>query len=266
MNKRRHMLFLMAFLSLCLLTVPVFAKNKEKQRKEDKTTQVTIKQEATETTATTEKSTEAEKNSVYFSFAIYKDQDITLEDTDIFKITLQDTSGNAHTIELNAYESSMAAIDNTIDEGEYTVTAIEYKGINQDIINNGFGLAKQINLSITDTPEIPFYVGKRSTAISGLFVVKNNKVVESSTASSTQQTLETTQNVAGTTSADMDEENTTGSVSKDPSKEEVVEVIKPKTEKKTSQFFPFSFTKFFMAVVLMGICGIWTFVFYQKNK
>ena len=58
------MLFLMAFLSLCLLTVPVFAKNKEKQRKEDKTTQITIKQEATETTATTEKSTEAEKNSV----------------------------------------------------------------------------------------------------------------------------------------------------------------------------------------------------------
>jgi len=48
MNKRRHMLFLMAFLSLCLLTVPVFAKNKEKQRKEDKTTQITIKQEATE--------------------------------------------------------------------------------------------------------------------------------------------------------------------------------------------------------------------------
>ena len=46
----------------------------------------------------------------------------------------------------------MAAIDNTIDEGEYTVTAIEYKGINQDIINNGFGLAKQINLSTTDTP------------------------------------------------------------------------------------------------------------------
>lgn len=266
MNKRRHMLFLMAFLSLCLLTVPVFAKNKEKQRKEDKTTQITIKQEATETTATTEKSTEAEKNSVYFSFAIYKDQDITLADIDIFKITLQDTSGNAHTIELNAYESSMAAIDNTIDEGEYTVTAIEYKGINQDIINNGFGLAKQINLSTTDTPEIPFYLGKQSTTISGLFVVKNNKVVESSTASSTQQTLETTQNVAGTTSADMDEENTTGSVSKDPSKEEVVEVIKPKTEKKTFQFFPFSFTKFFMALVLMGICGIWTFIFYKKNK
>lgn len=90
--------------------------------------------------------------------------------------------------------------------------------------------------------------------------------MESSTASSTQQTLETTQNVAGTTSADMDEENTTGSVSKDPSKEEVVEVIKPKTEKKTFQFFPFSFTKFFMALVLMGICGIWTFIFYKKNK
>lgn len=160
----------------------------------------------------------------------------------------------------------MAAIDNTIDEGEYTVTAIEYKGINQDIINNGFGLAKQINLSTTDTPEIPFYLGKQSTTISGLFVVKNNKVVESSTASSTQQTLETTQNVAGTTSADMDGENTTGSVSKDPSKEEVVEVIKPKTEKKTFQFFPFSFTKFFMALVLMGICGIWTFIFYKKNK
>lgn len=106
----------------------MFAKNKEKQRKEDKTTQITIKQEATETTATTEKSTEAEKNSVYFSFAIYKDQDITLADTDIFKITLQDTSGNAHTIELNAYESSMAAIDNTIDEGNTLSQQSNIKG------------------------------------------------------------------------------------------------------------------------------------------
>ena len=87
MNKRRHMLFLMVFLSLCLLTVPVFAKNKEKQRKEDKTTQITIKQEATETTATTEKSTETEKNSVYFSFAIYKDQDITLKSNTSFTVS-----------------------------------------------------------------------------------------------------------------------------------------------------------------------------------
>lgn len=96
MNKRRHMLFLMAFLSLCLLTVPVFAKNKEKQRKEDKTTQITIKQEATETTATTEKSTEAEKIVFIFPLQFIKIRTSHLQ-IPIFLRLLYKTHQGTHT-------------------------------------------------------------------------------------------------------------------------------------------------------------------------
>ena len=73
------------------------------------------------------------------------------------QISLTDIAGKEHTIELNAYESSTSAVENSLDEGGYTVTSIEYKGINQDIISGGFGLSKQMNLQISDTPEIPFY-------------------------------------------------------------------------------------------------------------
>ena len=171
-------------------------------------------------------------------------------------------------VELNAYESSTSAVENSLDEGGYTVTSIEYKGINQDIISGGFGLSKQMNLQISDTPEIPFYIGSDSTALSGLFIVRDGKQVKTASEQSTQQTSVTTQDTTNTTETvqDTSEENATESTRKDPDKEDVVEVVKEKKKGKKSQFFPFSFKKLLMAVIILFICGVWTLVFYQKNK
>lgn len=265
-KKRRYIFFLTVILSLGIMSAPVFAKGQNKKKDTKNSIQVTTEQQ--KSSPSTEKSTEAEKNTAYFTFAIYKDDNIVLTDTDIFKLTLNDTAGKEHTIELNAYESSTSAVENSLDEGGYTIKAIEYKGINQDIISGGFGLAKQMNLQTSDTPEIPFYIGSESTALSGLFVVRDGKQVKTTSEQSTQQTSETTRDTTNTTESvqDTSEENAAESTRKDPDKEDVVEVVKEKKDKKTSQFFPFSFKKLFMAIIILFICGVWTLVFYQKNK
>lgn len=265
-KKRRHIFFLTVILVLSIVSAPVFAKGQDKKKDTKDSTQTTTEQQRS--SQSTEKSTEAEKNTAYFTFAIYNDENITLADTDIFKITLTDIAGKEHTIELNAYESSTSAVENSLDEGGYTVTSIEYKGINQDIISGGFGLSKQMNLQISDTPEIPFYIGSDSTALSGLFIVRDGKQVKTASEQSTQQTSVTTQDTTNTTETvqDTSEENATESTRKDPDKKDVVEVVKEKKKGKKSQFFPFSFKKLLMAVIILFICGVWTLVFYQKNK
>lgn len=238
-KKRRHIFFLTVILALSIVSAPVFAKGQDKKKDTKDSTQTTTEQQRS--SQSTEKSTEAEKNTAYFTFAIYNDENITLADTDIFKITLTDIAGKEHTIELNAYESSTSAVENSLDEGGYTVTSIEYKGINQDIISGGFGLSKQMNLQISDTPEIPFYIGSDSTALSGLFIVRDGKQVKTASEQSTQQTSVTTQDTTNTTETvqDTSEENATESTRKDPDKEDVVEVVKEKKKGKNHSFSPF---------------------------
>ena len=112
-KKRRHIFFLTVILALSIVSAPVFAKGQDKKKDTKDSTQTTTEQQRS--SQSTEKSTEAEKNTAYFTFAIYNDENITLADTDIFKITLTDIAGKEHTIELNAVHLQLKTLLTKVD-------------------------------------------------------------------------------------------------------------------------------------------------------
>ena len=198
-----------------------------------------------------------------FIFTVYLDADISLSENDTFKIALKNSDGKEHTIEMNAFDSSNAAIENTLDEGVYTVTGIEYKGINSIINENGYGLPAQFTLSSKQSTEIPLYIGKQQTSLSGLFVIQNGSSV---------QTTQNTGALSDTQSSD-EEQNTDiesstevkTSTSTQPDKKDVIEVVKKEKKSRNTQYIPFSPVKLIPIVLVAIIGSIGLFIYYKKN-
>lgn len=271
------------FLSLlCMIGVPAYAstpvsiqaqtvskksiKEKKKTKKSESTTQE--KNISETTTQGLETNTEEEiKNPSSFSFTVYLDADITLSENDIFKITLKDSLGQLHTVEMNAYESSNAVIENELEEGIYTVNSIEYNGMNSVITQDGYGIPVQFTLSSKQSTEIPFYIGKQQTELSGLFVIKNGMSIQTTQSNEQTSSTEPVQNnKEASNTADMTTaSDVTTNTAAQPDKKDVVEVVKSKTKKRNSQYIPFSPTKLVPIGIVAVIGMVAILLYYRKN-
>lgn len=200
--------------------------------------------------------------------------DIPLAADDIFKVTISSETGEGTVIEING--KNFAEESYSLPVGSYSVTNIEYKGVNSAVFQQGYGVTKTFTLSAGSVNRISLYIGSTQTSMAGtdiLAVSPYSSTAVASTANPSQKTVGSTENnAANNTSASteesVDNSTETSAIKEDPSDEDVIEEVGQEEEedadtpKKGVRYYA---NKLLFCLAIVFVVGVASFIFYRKK-
>ena len=177
-------------------------------------------------------------------------------------------------IEING--KNFAEESYSLPVGSYSVTNIEYKGVNSAVFQQGYGVTKTFTLSAGSVNRISLYIGSTQISMAGtdiLAVSPYSSTAVASTANPSQETVGSTENnAANNTSASTEEpadnSTETSAVKEDPSDEDVVEEVGQEEEedadtpKKGVRYYA---NKLLFCLAIVFVVGVASFIFYRKK-
>lgn len=201
--------------------------------------------------------------------------DIPLAADDIFKVTISSETGEGTVIEING--KNFAEESYSLPVGSYSVTNIEYKGVNSAVFQQGYGVTKTFILSAGSVNRISLYIGSTQISIAGtdiLAVSPYSSTAVASTANPSQETVGSTENnAANNTSASteesVDNSTETSAIKEDPSDEDVIEEVGQEEEedadtpKKGVRYYA---NKLLFCLSIVFVVGVASFIFYRKKS
>lgn len=85
--------------------------------------------------------------------------EITLEDNDIFTLTLKNQQGQTANLEIKAMECYSEPKEYTFGEGTYEIADLVYQGSNPEISNGYYGVKKTVNMTKGNEERVVIMVG-----------------------------------------------------------------------------------------------------------
>lgn len=200
--------------------------------------------------------------------------DIPLAVDDIFKVTISSENGEETVIEING--KNFAEESYSLPAGSYSVTNVEYKGVNSTVFQQGYGVTKNFTLSGDTVNRISLYIGSTQVSMADndiLAVAPYSSTAVASTADPSQETA--TERSAANNASASTEGVTDGSSTKateieeDPADEEVIEEFDQKEEEDTDtpkKGLKYYMDKLLFCVVIVFVVGVASFIFYRKKS
>lgn len=133
--------------------------------------------------------------------------EVTLEEDDIFTVTLKNSQGQTASLDLKAIECYAEPKPFTFGEGTYEVSDLVYKGNNQDITNGYYGIKKTFSMSKGNEVKLIIMVGPvqiTTMDMSSMLIKKAGNIVEKIDINEVNQEEETP------TATTITEQETTG--------------------------------------------------------
>lgn len=199
--------------------------------------------------------------------------DIPLAADDIFKVTISSGTGEETVIEING--KNFAEQSYSLPVGSYSVTNIEYKGVNSAVFQQGYGVTKNFSLSNGTINRISLYIGSTKVSMAGsdiLTVAPYSSTAVASTANPSQETEESIVNDTSTSTGDVTNSSSTETteIEEDPSDEDVIEEIEQDEESdkdtSTKKGVKYYIRKLLFCVVIIVVVGVASFIFYRKKR
>lgn len=258
--KKLFLFSLCGFLFSASLSLPASAAG------DDPTQEAVTEAISAEGAATTETSAPGPVDCTYF---VDVKTDIALADDDVFFVTIASAAGTESMIEINGKEAQEKSY--TLPEGTYTISSIEYGGVNPAVTQGGYGVTKTFTVSSGTINRLSLCVGSAQLAMAGdtvLSVTQPYTESPESTVTGTTASTDTNTNMEETAPAEsMTQEETT--TTNDPPEEDVVEYPEETTEEEETENEPkgilYYAQKFLFGLVVAAIVGIGTIIFYVKK-
>lgn len=200
--------------------------------------------------------------------------DIPLAADDIFKVTISSEAGEETVIEING--KNFAEESYSLTAGSYSVTNIEYKGLNSAVFQQGYGATKTFTLTNGNVNRISLYIGSTQVSMADndiLAVAPYSSTAVASTANPSQETTGSTENnsidnISASTEDAADNSTEASVIAEDPPDEDVIEKVDQEEEedadtpKKGVKYYV---NKLLFCAILVFVVGVASFIFYRKK-